>query len=272
MTTTTLPLIVNSTTLHPLLGDANLLIIDLCKADVYRQYHLPGAVHLEYSDIIASQKPIMGLLPDDKQLEKVLSAIGIDQTQHVIAYDDEGGGKAARLLWTLQVLGHQHFSLLDGGLHAWTHRQLPLDNSPVMPVARQFSAHRNNDEIVTKEKILADLDNASNTILDCRSPAEFSGEKRFAERGGHIPGAVNWDWMRAIDTNNALQLHPPQKILADLHAHGLEPGTHTIVHCQTHHRSSHTWLVLKSLGFEQVKGYPGSWSEWGNDATVPIES
>ena len=98
---TDLPLLIEPKTLKESLGSDNLLVVDLGKADTYRKLHIPGAVFLDYPTIVAVNKPVMGLLPDESTLERVFSAIGIDSNTHVVAYDDEGGGKAARLLWTL---------------------------------------------------------------------------------------------------------------------------------------------------------------------------
>jgi len=112
MTDQTLPLVVGPEALEPRLGDPGLLIVDLCiKPETYLAGHVPGAVHLDYGRIVAMRRPVGGLLPEPAQLSAVLSG-------HVVAYDDEGGGRAARLLWTLAVLGHERMSLLDGGLHA----------------------------------------------------------------------------------------------------------------------------------------------------------
>ena len=132
------PLLIEPETLEKSLGSDNLLIVDLSKADTYRKLHVPGAVHLEYPQIIAARKPVMGLVPDDASLAAVFSAIGIGDETHVVAYDDEGGGRAARLLWTLEVAGHTRFSLLNGGLHAWANEGHPIDDAPVTATPGTF--------------------------------------------------------------------------------------------------------------------------------------
>mgnify|MGYP000517747764 CR=1 FL=1 len=100
---TELPLLLEPEILEQHLGDNGLLVVDLGKPDTYRQLHVPGAVFLDYGRIVAMNKPVMGLLPDDATLQSVFSAAGISRDTHVVAYDDEGGGKAARLLWTLEI-------------------------------------------------------------------------------------------------------------------------------------------------------------------------
>ncbi len=109
-------------------------------------------------------------------------------------------------------------------------------------------------------------------ILDTRSPAEFSGIDRRAARGGHIPGAVNMDWSVALDRERNLRLKPAVELRGILDNLGITPDKEVITHCQTHHRSSHTYLMLKALGYPRTRGYPGSWSEWGNDLELPTET
>jgi thiosulfate/3-mercaptopyruvate sulfurtransferase len=108
-------------------------------------------------------------------------------------------------------------------------------------------------------------------LVDARSPPEYSGEKRLAQRGGHIPGAVNFDWINAMDMQNNLRLKPAEVLSQSLAGLGVTQDKEVIVYCQTHHRSAHTYIVLKSLGYTKIKGYPGSWSEWGNQGDTPIE-
>ncbi len=110
-----LPLIIEPDKLEESLGYNNLLIVDLNKAETYLKMHIPGAVQLEYLRIIASRKPVMGLVPDDATLASLFSSLGIDADTHVVAYDDEGGGRAARLCWTLEVAGHRSLLVVKRG-------------------------------------------------------------------------------------------------------------------------------------------------------------
>ena len=266
-----LPLLIEPEDLEQSASYDNVVIVDLSKPATYLKLHVPGAVHLDYAPIVAANKPVMGLVPDDATLTSVFSGIGIDDDTHVIAYDDEGGGKAARLLWTLAVAGHDQASLLNGGLHAWANEGHKYDAEPVTSTPRHFTVRRTDTVTADSHYINSHLDDKAYALLDVRSPAEYSGAKKFAERAGHIPGAVNSEWTLAMDQSRNLRLKPDDELLGMYDALGITPAKEVITYCQTHHRSAHTWLVLKHLGFDKVKGYPGSWSDWGNNPELPVE-
>ena len=260
-----LPLLIEPDKLEESLSYKNLLIVDMNKAETYLKMHIPGAIQLEYLRIIASRKPVMGLVPDDETLATLFSSLGIDADTHVVAYDDEGGGRAARLLWTLEVAGHTRYSLLNGGLHSWANEGHPIDATPVPPEAKTFQVNRNTRPCADSTYIMEQMDNDDCRLLDVRSPDEYNGIKKFAERGGHIPGAVNLNWTEAIDTNRNMRFKSDEELQALLTPLGITPDKEIITHCQTHHRSAHSYMVLKYLGYERIKGYPGSWSDWGNN-------
>ncbi len=271
MTQSPLPLIVEPTELAGNPAAEKLLLVDLCRPETYAQAHIPGAVHLDYRQIVAARPPAMGMLPDEARLSEAFSAIGLTPESHVVAYDDEGGGRAARLLWTLDVIGHRRYSLLNGGLHAWLNDRLPVSAEPAQRPRSQYAAKFHDAAVADKNYIARHLRDPDRVIVDARTPAEYRGETRRAERAGHIPGALNFDWVNAIDQARSLRLKPAEELKRTLLELGVTPEKEAIVYCQTHHRSAHTYIVLKSLGYPRVRGYPGSWSEWGNSPETPIE-
>ncbi|APZ43323.1 sulfurtransferase [Acidihalobacter ferrooxydans] len=266
-----LPLIVEPDALQELLGDPELIIVDLCKQELYAQMHIPGAVHVDYADIIASRGPISGLLPDEDRFSQVLSSIGFTGDQHLVVYDDEGGGKAARMLWTLAAFGLEGHSLLNGGLHAWANEGHPLEQTPVSVAPSDYQAHYDGSVVADRDYIVARLHDDSVLLLDARTHGEYHGHDVRAARGGRIPGAKHYEWTRAMDQGRNLRLREEQELLSELEALGATPDKEIICYCQTHHRSAHTWAMLRHLGFTNVKGYEGAWSDWGNAPDVPVE-
>ncbi|RLU02429.1 MAG: sulfurtransferase [Ketobacter sp.] len=272
MSAIALPLLLEPEDLEPLLGQPGLLLVDLCRPEQYAAAHIPGAVYLPFMQLMSGQMPGPGKLPPEAALSEIFSALGLTPDTHVVAYDDEGGGWAGRLIWTLDVLGHQHYSYLNGGLHAWAEAQKPLEEGVNVPEPSQYKAHIHNGPMMTKEEILQRLELPNFVIWDARSPEEYLGLRQGAMKNGHIPGAVNYEWIRAMDRHNGLRLRDLDAVRQELAALGISGDKHVVTHCQSHHRSGFTYLLGKILGFDNIQAYPGSWSEWGNDPDTPVET
>ena len=267
------PLLMEADQLEKLLGDEQLLIVDLTKATDFVSCHIPGARFIDYPRIVGINKPVMGLLPEQVVLEGTLRSIGLNNDMHVVAYDEEGGGKAGRLLWTLECFGHTNYSLLNGGIQAWISEGHAIESGPMFPCTPgNFSAQKVEAPIATREEILEQLDNYDTVLLDARSPEEYAGTKRYANRGGRIPGAINWDWVNLFDRDNHFRMHNLDELQETLNGMGITADKTVINYCHTHHRSSLTYILLKILGYPNIKGYPGSWSDWGNREDTPIET
>lgn len=266
------PLIVEPRELEAHLDADELMVIDLRRAEAYARFHVPGAVHLDYAALVAQHGMARGMLPEDDQLEELLSSLGLTPDTHVVAYDDEGGGMACRLLWTLDAIGHTHFSLLNGGIQAWHNEEHSGRSGVIQPQPGAYKVAGEKRGLATLDEVLARIDDPRTIILDTRSPNEYTGRARTALRNGHIPGAVNLDWTFAMDQGHSLRLKPAAELRRSLLAHGVSPDKEVIVHCHSHHRSAHTYIVLKALGYDRVRAYAGSWSEWGNREDTPVET
>lgn len=274
MTQPVLPLLVEPEELRERLDDPRLRIVDLSDEAAYVQQHIPGAVHLTYAWLVRKTPPALGLLPDEQALSAVFAEIGLTPEHHVVAYDNEGNGRASRLLWTLDVCGHRAWSLLNGGSHAWFNEGHPGETGMNTPDPGHYpvSLPVEPAALADRDWLLRHLDDPGVAVLDARSPAEFDGVDVRAARGGHIPGAVNLEWTRLLDRERNLRLLPDEQLQALLSERGIHPDQEVVTHCQTHHRSALSYVVLRYLGYDRVRGYAGSWSEWGNDPETPVES
>ncbi|MGB1580964.1 MAG: sulfurtransferase [Nevskiales bacterium] len=271
MSETKLSSIIAPATLAERLNNPGLLIVDVSAPEEFAAGHIPGAVQIEYSAYVSGSPPVMGLISDPKQLSIALSGIGFTAEKHVVAYDRNGGGQAGRLLYTLDAIGHTAGSLLDGGLQAWAAAELPLETGAANPEPSQYQAQYVGNNAVDKDYILSRLGSDDVAILDCRSPAEYHGQDVRSARGGHIPGAINFNWTDAFDPNKPPSLRDLEELRREFETQGITADKEVIAYCQTHTRSSHTYMLLKQLGFTNVRGYPGAWSDWGNDPETPIE-
>lgn len=269
MTPQKLPLIIEVTQLQSLLGTPGLLTVAVCTEQVFNAAHVPGSALVTPVELVSGEKPAVGKLPSIERLSNVFSRVGLTPATHIVAYDDEGGGWAGRLIWTLDVLGHHNYSYLDGGLVAWLAGKHPVQSGPATVKPSNFTAVVDTSQLVSLPKVKQQIGNGSSIVWDARGSDEYAGTKVTALRNGHIPGAVNLDWLDLMDRHNALRLRPLPELEKHLHSLGIAADKQIITHCHTHHRSGLTYLVGKALGMN-IKAYDGSWSEWGNQTDTPI--
>jgi thiosulfate/3-mercaptopyruvate sulfurtransferase len=267
----TLDLIIEPAALEAVLDDSNLLIVDVCAPQNWKKLHIPGAVHINPSELVCGIPPASGMLPTEGQLRNLFARIGYRPEQHIVVYDDEGGGWAARFIWTLDIIGHRHYSFLNGGLLAWYREGHPVTNEIREVIPTEPSLKFNHGPIAELQAVKDAIGKPDIAIWDARSAEEYVGLRSSSARAGHIPGAVNLDWLNLMDRNRNLRLHPLPQIQAMLDKLGITRDKHIITHCQSHHRSSLSYFVARALGYS-AQGYHGSWGEWGNMPDTPIET
>jgi thiosulfate/3-mercaptopyruvate sulfurtransferase len=250
---------------------SDLIIIDLGSEARFSEEHIPGAILVTPADTQAPA-PVPGLLPSQEALTHLMRRIGLTKNSHVVVYDDEGGGWAGRFIWILDEIGHANYSYLNGGLISWKGEGLAIETKILANKPSDISIEVNHAHTIQYQALCDVLSSPNTLIWDARSPLEYLGEKKFSTRGGHIPGAINYEWTRAMDKNNYYRLKPLPKLESELAEIGISRDKDIFTHCQSHHRSGLTYLIAKLLNFPNIKAYAGSWGEWGNRQDTPIES
>ncbi len=244
------------------------LTVQVTSRQAYDAAHPPGAVLVAPWELVSGIPPATGALPGARRLTDLFRRIGLSAEREVVVLDDEGGGWAGRLAWTLDVIGHTHWRYLDGGLRAWQAAGLPLATAPTPTTPSDVDIEIGRCPVADAEELLARLADPDLLVWDCRSPEEHAGRKVAARRGGHIPGAINLDWLELVDRRRNLRL--VENLAERLAASGIVPERDVVAHCQTHHRSGLAYMAARLCGFPRIRAYPGSWAEWGNRDDTPV--
>lgn len=252
-----------------------------CDEDLllYETGHLPGAVKLDW--VMDLNDSLTRDYVPREEIERLLRQRGVSRTTTVVLYGDKNNWWAAYAFWVFRLFGIERLRLMDGGRARWVEEGRPLTtDAPRYPAGDLVVGERQEKKIrAFREDVLAHLARKG-PLVDVRSPEEFRGERLHmadypnegAVRGGHIPGARNVPWARAVDpeTHTFRSVQDLREIY--LTEQGLDPARETIAYCRIGERSSHTWFVLTYLlGFPRVLNYDGSWTEWGNGVRMPIE-
>ena len=261
------------------LGDEGLVVVE-SDEDVllYDSGHIPGAVKVDWHTDL--NDPVLRDYVDGARFAEVLGARGIGRDMTVVFYGDKNNWWAAYALWVFTLFGHEDVRLLDGGRAKWIAegREITRDVPERTPVDYPVVERDDAPIRAFREDVLAQL--GSSKLVDVRSPGEFSGEllhmpdypQEGAMRGGHIPGARSVPWARAAAEDATFKSREELAAIYEQEK-GLKPSDDVIAYCRIGERSSHTWFVLTHLlGFERVRNYDGSWTEWGNTVRVPIET
>jgi thiosulfate/3-mercaptopyruvate sulfurtransferase len=261
------------------LQDSNVRLVE-SNEDIllYDTGHIPGAVKIDWH--VDLNDPMVRDYISKEQFEKVLRSNGIDANTTVVFYGDKNNWWATYAFWVFKLFGFDNAKVMDGGRAKWVAEGRPVTREVPSYPATTFVAKPRNDAPIRafRDDVLAHLE-VNGKLVDVRSPGEYKGEllhmadypQEGALRGGHIPGAKSVPWARAANPDGTF------KSAADLRAiyegeQGLQPSDNVIAYCRIGERSSHTWFVLTYLlGYNNVRNYDGSWTEWGNGVRLPIE-
>jgi thiosulfate/3-mercaptopyruvate sulfurtransferase len=245
--------------------------------DVYEEGHIRGAVKLHWRDDL--QDKVIRDVVSKEEFERLLGERGISNDTSIVLYGDKNNWFAAYAYWYLKIYGHDDVRLLDGGRQKWIEEGRELTTDPAAPTAATYVATERDESIrVRRDEVLAGLDDSAIALVDVRSPQEYSGElvappgyeQEGASRTGHIPRAQSIPWATAVRDDGTFKgTDELEEIYA---AKGITADKEVRAYCRIGERSAHTWFVLRELlGYENVKNYDGSWTEWGNLVDVPIE-
>jgi thiosulfate/3-mercaptopyruvate sulfurtransferase len=263
------------------LNDANLRIVEVDEdTDAYARGHVPGAVGVNWNSDLQDSLRRDFISPES--FGKLNDRLGITNDTTVVLYGGNNNWFAAYAYWYYKVYGHADVRLVDGGRKAWEleGRDLTTEEPVIQPTTGYKVADADLSIRAFRDQVLNDyVGRGGAALVDVRSPEEYRGEKmapdhlpqEAAQRPGHIPGAANVPWAKAVDGSTGKFL--ATDALRDLYAaQGVTADKDVVAYCRIGERSAHTWFVLHELlGFDRVRNYDGSWTEWGSLVNVPIE-
>ena len=262
------------------LSDASIRIVESNEDPLlYPSGHIPGAVQVDWTTDL--NDPVRRDYLGKAGFEKLASRIGITPDTTVVFYGDKNNWWACYAFWVFQLFGHNNARVMDGGRLKWEKEERKLTRDAPEYAATSYTAKERDDSVVRafRQEVLQHIEKGGQ-LVDVRSPAEFSGEllhmasypQEGALRGGHIPGASNIPWSRAANPEDGTFKNADDLKTIYQEEQGLNPNAEVIAYCRIGERSSHSWFVLTYLlGFQNVRNYDGSWTEWGNLVNVPIE-
>ncbi len=258
------------------LGESGLVVVE-SDEDIllYEIGHIPGAVKIDWHTDL--NDPVLRDFVQGEEFARLLGEKGITRDSTVVIYGDKNNWWAAYALWIFQLFGHEDVRLLDGGRDLWIAEGRALTTERPAPAPAHYPVIARDDATLRafKDDVLAHF---GNPLIDVRSVEEYTGERteipgypsEGALRAGHIPGATAVPWARAAAPDATFKSRTELEAIY-LGEAGLRAGDNVITYCRIGERSSHTWFVLTHLlGFEGVRNYDGSWTEWGSAVRVPI--
>jgi len=244
---------------------------------LYDTGHVPGAVKVDWHTDL--NDPLVRDYIDGEQFAALMSRLGIERGDTVVFYGDAFNWWAAYALWVFSLFGHGDLRLLDGGRQKWLAEGREITTEPPRRTPTEYPVvERDDSRIRAFRDDVLDHVAAQSPLVDVRSPEEFRGEllhmagypQEGTLRGGHIPGAHNVPWKRAANDDGTFRSAGELRAIYQEEL-GLDAADDIVTYCRIGERSAHTWFVLSQLlGFENVRNYDGSWTEWGNVVGVPI--
>jgi thiosulfate/3-mercaptopyruvate sulfurtransferase len=257
-------MLISTTELMEKIGKPDLILVDSRSYKEYSEGHISGAVNLDFFYYHWSDTSKDGIKAFEKQMKNLLSFLGVAKDKEVVFYDEVSGMSAARGVWTLLCFSHVNTFMLDGGFKKWKTLELPTETKTNGFKPSKFSGKINKEIIAGYEYINKKIGKIN--LLDARSKNEYDGVTTRAARKGHIPTAINIDWILNVKDDGTMK---SSEELAKMY--NFSKDDEIVIYCQGGYRAANSFLALKILGFKNVKVYLGSWGEWGNKLDLPTE-
>ncbi len=244
-------------------------VLDVRPADAYARGHAPNAVRVDAEAWgMKSHQP--GALENAALWGELIGSLGIDADTPAVVYDETVTPTAARVWWLLRYAGVRDVKLLNGGFKAWQSAGGEPSRAQPAARARRFQPQFQKRLLADREFVRAALAKDAVCLVDARSSAEYTGERAQGPRGGRIPGARHADWTEFVDANGRIK--PPHELAEILRQARVATDHTAVTYCQSGGRAALDAFVLELMGARDVKNYYRSWSEWGSDAKLPIET
>ena len=251
--------------------DPDVRIIDTRGTPQYGAGHIKNAVNFPVARLDDPAKPGQGALIPAERFATVFGNLGIGSDDLVVLYDQGLSNMSARTFWAFDVYGHERVAILNGGISAWATAGNPITSDLPQPEPKQYTPHPHPERSTDKAHVQESLGKPDVVLLDVRSDGEYTGAENHAMRGGHIPGAKHLEWANALQPSQVPLFRAPEEIAQQLAGAGVSPDKEVITYCQSGMRASHSYYVLRLMGYDKVSNYSGSWGDWGNDPSMPIE-
>ncbi len=261
------------------LNDPSVILVESNEDPLlYSSGHIPGAFEVDWTRDL--NDPVFRDYIQRDAFERLMSRLGATRDTTIVLYGDKSNWWATYAMWVFELFGHMDCKIMDGGRQKWVNEQRTLTREAPAATPSQYRAPERNDQDIRvfRDKVMQHVIQKGK-LIDVRSPQEYTGERLHMEnypnegalRGGHIPGAKNIPWGRAVNEDGTFKTADELRAMYEGEA-GLQKSDDVIVYCRIGERSSHTWFALTFLlGYRNVRNYDGSWTEWGNLVGAPVE-